>query len=37
LTQAINEAWIMIAALTVVALFCVPFAKGYSSARKLEA
>ncbi|GLS22421.1 MFS transporter [Labrys miyagiensis] len=27
LVQAINEAWAMIAALTVVALLCVPFAK----------
>jgi MFS transporter, DHA2 family, multidrug resistance protein len=28
LVQAINEAWIMIAALTFAALLCVPFAKG---------
>jgi DHA2 family multidrug resistance protein len=28
LTQAINEAWAMVAALTVVALICVPFARG---------
>ena len=27
LTQAINESWALIAMLTVVALFCVPFAK----------
>ena len=27
LTQAINEAWILIAALTIGALLCVPFAK----------
>jgi len=28
LTQAINEAWAMVAMLTVVALICVPFARG---------
>jgi DHA2 family multidrug resistance protein len=28
LTQAINEAWAMIAVLTVAALICVPFARG---------
>jgi DHA2 family multidrug resistance protein len=28
LVQAINEAWIMIAVLTVAALLCVPFARG---------
>ena len=28
LTQAINEAWAMIAALTVAALICVPFTRG---------
>ena len=27
LVQAINEAWIMIAVLTIGALLCVPFAK----------
>jgi DHA2 family multidrug resistance protein len=27
MTQAINEAWAMIAILTVAALICVPFAK----------
>ena len=27
LVQAINEAWIMIAVLTIAALLCVPFAK----------
>jgi DHA2 family multidrug resistance protein len=27
LVQAINEAWVMVAALTVAALLCVPFAK----------
>ena len=30
LTQAINEAWAMVAMLTVAALICVPFAKGAS-------
>ena len=30
LTQAINDAWGMIAALTIAALFCVPFAKKWS-------
>ena len=34
LVQAINEAWIMIAGLTIAALLCVPFAK--SSLRPLE-
>jgi DHA2 family multidrug resistance protein len=33
LVQAINEAWIMIAALTVAALLCVPFAKGSPETR----
>jgi MFS transporter, DHA2 family, multidrug resistance protein len=28
LAQAINEAWAMVAVLTVAALLCVPFAKG---------
>jgi DHA2 family multidrug resistance protein len=27
LAQAINEAWVMVAALTVAGLLCVPFAK----------
>jgi MFS transporter, DHA2 family, multidrug resistance protein len=30
LTQAINEAWILVAVLTVLALICVPFAKASS-------
>jgi MFS transporter, DHA2 family, multidrug resistance protein len=33
LVRAINEAWIMIAALTVAALLCVPFAKGAPAPR----
>jgi DHA2 family multidrug resistance protein len=32
LVRAVNEAWMMIAALTVVALLCVPFARVASSA-----
>jgi len=35
LVQAINEAWAMVAILTVAALLCVPFAKG-SPARPLR-
>jgi len=27
LTQAINDAWLMIAVLTAVVLICIPFAK----------
>jgi MFS transporter, DHA2 family, multidrug resistance protein len=37
LVQAINEAWLMIAALTIVALLCVPFAKRPSMTRNLAA
>jgi DHA2 family multidrug resistance protein len=33
LVRAINEAWIMIAVLTVAALLCVPFANGPPIAR----
>jgi hypothetical protein len=33
LVQAINEAWTMIAMLTVVALLCVPFARGAPETR----
>jgi DHA2 family multidrug resistance protein len=36
LVQAINEAWIVIAVLTVAALLCVPFARRPSLARNLE-
>lgn len=34
LSEAINEAWLMIAALTVVALLCVPFARSRGSDRR---
>ncbi len=34
LVQAINEAWIMIAGLTIAALLCVPFAKSSLHASK---
>jgi hypothetical protein len=30
LVQAINEAWLMMAVLTVAALFCLPFVRGRS-------
>lgn len=32
LTAAINDAWLLIAALTVAALLCVPFARGGQAA-----
>jgi DHA2 family multidrug resistance protein len=37
LVRAVNEAWMMIAALTVVALLCVPFARVSSSAANAPA
>jgi MFS transporter, DHA2 family, multidrug resistance protein len=34
-TAAINDAWLVIAALTVAALLCVPFARGSGQTTKL--
>jgi MFS transporter, DHA2 family, multidrug resistance protein len=37
LTQAINEAWVLLAALTVIGLLCVPFARRPSASRPQQA